>query len=367
MDVHMNKILSQIESDISDSQKLTRRKFVKDSAAGLIATGFGLGLFNSGKSALAQERAPRTKSRVAQVVNPDAWQNFEAKKFNIEVLREMTQKGMMALTDKKSPAEAWKEFFAENDVVGIKVNPIAGPELSTHRELVDLLIEGLKSAGVKEGNIIIWDRFEADLIQCGYEIITDPSKVRCYATEGDRGVGYDPDVFYESTLDAPNRRGPEGTKSYFSRILTGHISKILNIPLLKDHGSAGVSLSLKNLAFGSVNNTRRFHPSNCDPMISQVCAKSPIKEKLALNVVDGLIGCYNGGPGYKKQWVWPPNMLIFGIDPVAVDRVGLEIIEDKRKEMHIESIGTRAKHINSSATIGIGTAELTEIDWKKLT
>lgn len=360
----MKKLLSQIEADIaeiSEQHKISRREFVKGSVAGVLTAGLGLDAY-----VYAADKAPKTKSRVVQATRPDVWQNFEAKRFNLDALRGMVQKGMMALTDKKSPEDAWKEFFLEDDVVGIKVNPLAGAELSTHKELVEVLIEGLKSAGIKEGNIIIWDRFEEDLVQCGYEVSTDPSKVRCYATEGGRGAGYDLDVFYESASDAQNRRGPEGTKSYFTKILTRQVSKVLNVPLLKDHGSTGVSLCLKNLAFGSVNNSRRFHPSNGDPMISKVCSHRLIKDKVALNVVDGLIGCYNGGPGYKKEWVWQPNMLIFGKDSVAVDRIGLEILEEKRKEMRIESIGIRARHINSSATMGLGISEMTEIEWKKM-
>ena len=50
--------------------------------------------------------------------------------------------------------QAWRQLFSERDVVGIKINCLAGKGLSTSPELVDAIIENLKKAGIKKQNII---------------------------------------------------------------------------------------------------------------------------------------------------------------------------------------------------------------------
>jgi uncharacterized protein (DUF362 family) len=158
-------------------------------------------------------------------------------------------------------------------------------------------------------------------------------------------------------------------RSFFSKIVTEQVTKIINVPVLKQHAVAGASLSLKNLAFGSVNNTIRFHPNpiNCNPMIADICAVSAIKNKLVLNIIDGLLGCFDGGPGYKPEGTWQYNSLLFSADPVAIDRVGIEIIDDKRKEEKLEPMTSLAKYISTAWRLGLGTNDLNEIDREKLT
>ena len=144
-----------------------------------------------------------------------------------------------------------------DDIVGIKINPLAGPELGTHSIIVDKIVEGLYGAGVLRKQIIIWDRFEDHLLNAGYPIKQDAADVRTFASDTE-GVGYDDEVFYESEKDSVARRENESTRSRYSRIVTQQVDVLINVPVLKHHAMAGVSGCLKNLAFGSVDNTRRF-------------------------------------------------------------------------------------------------------------
>src|SRR5258708_12467625 len=52
--------------------------------------------------------------------------DVETSAANDEVVREMMARGMCALTGKKTPLEAWRQFVVPADVVGIKLNS-AGP------------------------------------------------------------------------------------------------------------------------------------------------------------------------------------------------------------------------------------------------
>src|ERR1035438_9584910 len=55
-----------------------------------------------------------------------------------------------------------------------------GKGISTHAALVLAICERLQQAGVKPGNIVVWERDARSLEACGLTVSTDPSRVRCY-------------------------------------------------------------------------------------------------------------------------------------------------------------------------------------------
>ena len=359
--------------------KMSRRTFLRRTSTGAVGIAIGAGTMGTGfEQAFAQIRQPK----VVEVRSDNVWEDNpltpfgkgEYEALNGDIVRSMMEKGMQSLTKRDKLEDAWKEFVISDDIVGIKINPLSGPVLSTHRVVVDEIIAGLISAGVPENNIIVWDRFEEHLKRAGYEInVAEVARLRetgfrCYATDG-QGPGYDEKIFYETDEDAKNRRDENGMRSFFSKIVTEQVTKIINVPVLKQHAVTGISLSLKNLAFGSVNNTIRFHPNpiNCNPTIADICAEPTIKNKLVLNIIDGLLGCFDGGPGYKPEGTWQYNSLLFSADPVAIDRVGLEIIDAKRKETELGPMTSLAKYISTAWRLGLGTNDLDEIDWEKVT
>jgi uncharacterized protein (DUF362 family) len=358
---------------MTPKSQMNRRTFLRHTSMGAISIAIGAGAIGSRfEQAFAQIRQPK----VVEVQSDNVWKDNpltpfgkgEGEALNVEVVQSMMAKGMQSLTKRDKLEDAWKKFVVSDDVVGIKINPLSGPVLSTHRAVVNEIIAGLISAGVPENNIIVWDRFEEHLKRAGYEINLSETGFRCYATNG-QGPGYDEKIFYETDEDAKNRRDENGMRSFFSKIVTEQVTKIINVPVLKQHAVAGASLSLKNLAFGSVNNTIRFHPNpiNCNPMIANICAEPSIKNKLVLNIIDGLLGCFDGGPGYKPESTWQYNSLLFSTDPVAIDRVGLEIIDTKRKEEQLEPMTSLAKYISTAWRLGLGTNDLNEIDREKAT
>ncbi|MCD6508305.1 DUF362 domain-containing protein [Candidatus Poribacteria bacterium] len=335
---------------------MTRRSFISTMAkviAGLISiTSFG------GKTRAAY------RSKVVDIRHSGVWKE---EGLDRDILAKMLDEGMMELTGRKSPKEAWKDFISKDDTVGIKINPSGGPRLCTHRELVDLVIERITSLGVPPEHIIIWDRFERDLVEAGYEINVTGSGVRCYATDG-RGPGYDEKVYYEPEEDSPPRRENGEVRSLFSRIITQEVTRVINLPVLKHHPITGVSLSLKNITFGSVNNTARFHPIEflCDPAIPEIFSKSVLRGKAVLHIIDGLIATYEGGPGFKEEYSWRHSGLILSTDPVAADKVGLEIIEGKRKEKGLDPISIYARHISTAGRMGLGNSSMSDITLKEI-
>ena len=87
-----------------------------------------------------------------------------------------------------------------------------------------------------------------------------------------------------------------------------------------------------------------------------------VRQKLVLNVMDGLIAGYAGGPGFKPQYSWNYGALYFSVDPVAVDSLCVEALDTKRREAKVPLIGPRATHIATAGQLGLGQSARANID-----
>jgi uncharacterized protein (DUF362 family) len=152
--------------------------------------------------------------------------------------------------------------------------------------------------------------------------------------------------------------------SCFSKIASSLCTAIVNVPVLKDHDLAGVSIGMKNF-FGIIHNPNKYHDSNCNPYVADLNSHPFIKDKLRLIVCDALKAQYHGGPAFKPQWTWDFRGMLIGTDPVALDRVGAQIIEKKRKEVNMSSLkdaGREPKYIQTAARLGLGVDDPSLID-----
>ena len=95
----------------------------------------------------------------------------------------------------KLPKEAWRDFILPECNCWNKNQPTRWTK--TKHTLCYCPIKLLRvysTAGVLRKQIIIWDRFEAHLLNAGYPIKTDEGDVRTFASDTD-GIGYDDEVF----------------------------------------------------------------------------------------------------------------------------------------------------------------------------
>jgi uncharacterized protein (DUF362 family) len=174
------------------------------------------------------------------------------------------------------------------------------------------------------------------------------------------------------------------------------VNKIVTIPVLKDHGSGGVTLTLKNLSHGLNNNVARSHlpkvrraqgesgPNQCNTFIPTAAGQTLIRQKATLHILDGLIAVYQGGPSHGLNW--PYGSLLFGTDPVALDHIGWEIIDRKRIEVGLPPVAMmgvqsgsesargqeafdrrQPEHIILAGTIGLGVFDADRIDHRRRT
>jgi len=64
--------------------------------------------------------------------------------------------------------------------------------------------------------------------------------------------------------------------------------------------------------------------------------------------------------------MWNEERLFFGIDPVAIDRIGLEIIDKKRKGNNHPSVFQKARHIATAEKKGLGVYDRKNIELVEL-
>jgi len=236
-----------------------------------------------------------------------------------------------------SPVEAWRKIVRPGEVVGLKVNCLAGKGISTTVPLVEAICERLQQAGIPRRDIIVWDRLNADLESAGFKVANQPG--------GLRFVGNDV-LGYEEELAAQGAVG-----SLLCKTLTRTCDAVINLPVLKDHGIVGVTLSMKNM-FGAIHNPNKYHLDVGDPYVADVCMLEPVRKKLRLTICDATTAQYEGGPSFMPQWSWPFNGLLAARDPVALDYTGWQIIENKRAEKGMKPlklVGREPKYIATAA------------------
>lgn len=336
------------------SRKLSRREFVEQSAAAAVGAGVVLGATPVRAAAASQPG----RATVVQV--HDARSVDGTRRLDPTVVRRMLRQGLAKLTGSDEP---FKKLFAPDDRVGLKINCLGKKILHTHHALVDAFAAELQAAGVKAENIVVWDRFEDHLRRCDYDLKPKGPGVRILATEerGRDGGLFDEKLRYQPGFD------PGAEPSRLSRIFTSECNKQVNLAILKDHGLAGVTLCLKNIAYGACDNNRRYHGrESIGPFISDFCARDDVRQRFVLHVIDGLEGCYDGGPvPSSEDQLLTPRTLWLGFDPVALDAVGARVIDRERVARKLPTVadsGRPADHIALAATRGLGVADLARID-----
>jgi hypothetical protein len=86
----------------------------------------------------------------------------------------------------------------------------------------------------------------------------------------------------------------------------------------------------------------------------------PINDKTRLIVVDGLVSQYHRGPGGDPRYQWKFNGIVMGNDPVAVDSVCSQIINQKRSENSLKPLDL--PYLQWARQEGLGMNRLHEIE-----
>lgn len=317
---------------------------------------------------------------------------------NRDAVAKTLDRAMTELTGADHPVEAWRAFFEPGDVVGVKMNPVGNPLANSSAEIMLEIIRGLESAGVKKSDIVVFERYKSEFVNAkmhldvpdgvawgGLTAGNDPSQLEI--DFNDPVGGYDPDEYVRMNLvhRGFDPKDDRVFRSHLGLLLTRRVNKVVLIPVLKDHGSAGVTGALKNMSHGLVNNVARSHSAPdmnvCNQFIPEVVAHPVIRRKCVLQILDGIKGVYQGGPFARAEnphWTWENNAILVATDPVAMDHVAWRAIDAKRAEKGLAPVGAVGKlgkdadregfdirqpqHVPLCGAIGLGVFEWDKID-----
>jgi len=292
------------------TKSITRRRLLKDSAIAAIGTS----LFLNSPLKLFGKSKEKELTKVVLIRDENVLN--EGNKPRKKVLEQMLNKALIKLTGESEADKAWKKILKPDDILGIKSN--VWHNLRTPVELEQLIEENARRIGIGNENIAV----------------------------DDRGILRN-NVFKKSTA-------------------------LINVRPMRTHAWSGVGSLIKNYIM-FVDRPASYHNDSCADL-AKIWQLSHVRGKTRLNILVMLTPLFHGiGPHhFNKKFTWKYNGLIVGFDPVAVDSVGVRIIQAKRKEFFEEDkpLNPPAKHIMLADTRhNLGTAnpdkiELIKIGWQ---
>jgi uncharacterized protein (DUF362 family) len=133
-------------------------------------------------------------------------------------------------------------------------------------------------------------------------------------------------------------------------ILDGSV--LINIPVAKSHSATGVSMGMKGL-MGLIWDRESFHSKY---NINQAIADLGTVIKPQLTVLDATRALTSGGTGGPGT-VMKPNLVIAGVDPVAVDSYGVSIVPWYGQNFK----GRQVEHLLISHQRGLGKIDIDQL------
>ncbi|MDR0538481.1 MAG: DUF362 domain-containing protein [Tannerellaceae bacterium] len=287
-------------------ENLTRRELLKRTAAAAVSAPLLLA-----RPITAWADAKETNSKVILIRNQMLFAGGDAP--DRTICEQMTDEALCRLTGITDKAKAWASIIKPTDVVGIKTNAWNG--LPTPPVMNEILKERVIAAGVAE------DKVSVD----------------------DRGVKNNT-VFQNSTA-------------------------LINIRPMRTHAWSGVGTLLKNYIMFA-QKPSDYHEDSCS-VLGSLQELPSVKGKTRLHILVMFTPQFHhlAPSTFSEEFSWKYCGLLAGFDPVAVDSVGLRIIEAKRREYFKEErpLNPPAKHIALADTrYHLGTSDPAKIELVKL-
>jgi len=328
-------------------------------------------------SALAQTPRPTaTPSIVYTAHDPAAINHYRT---DPVLARAMVDRLLLAVTHQSDVAKAWSSLVAPTDKIGIKICAAGGELFTTHRDVVNAIVDGLAAAGHPRASIIVWDRELGGIKDAGYRPTAEGYRLMSI-TPAD---GYDPKAFfsapqlgnliwgdleYRSEKGMPPLSDTKNTSevSHFCRIVSGEVTKIINVPVMSNSERNGLAGCLYNVTIPNVDNWRRFAERGPwgNSSITEIYRNPLIQKKVVLNLMDGLIAQYAAGPQSEPNYALHYATLMASKDPVAIDSLALKQIEEWRANARLPAIGEAAAYVQMAAQLGLGNADPGRIEVK---
>jgi uncharacterized protein (DUF362 family) len=324
-------------------------------------------------TALCKAQTISTQSIVYSARDPAAIHEYQA---NPAVVRAMVNRLVLSVTGQPDLARAWASLVSPNDRIGIKISAAGGELFTTHRDIVNAIVDGLVAAGHSRSDIIVWDRSLDGIKEAGYR----PEKEGYHLKSIPPRDGYDPKAVFSvplsgkliwGDLEFRSDRGKipldsdqelTSDDSHFSRILSSEVTKIINVPVMSDSSSCGIAGCLYNMTIPNIDNWRRFTQSRWGHgAIAEIYRMPIIGSKVVLNIMDGLVAQYAGGPRSQPNFAVHHATILASKDPVAIDALAVRQIEEWRAKARFAPIAPLAQHVQAAGQLRIGNADVFEV------
>lgn len=257
------------------------------------------------------------------------------------VVNDMFTWALTALTGQRTTADAWRSFVPENAVIGVKLDRYGSETIGTTPVIVQTLLRSLATAGIKPDRVILIDG-DSPLVA---ELQTTAAPFGWSRAAFDVGAGED----------------------HFAAALE-QVDVLINISFLKEDNVCGMSACLKNATLHFVQHPVNYFKSDCHPYIGAILKQPPLREKLRLNIVDALRVVYRDGPVATETNLHGAGSIIMGFDPVAVDTVALELLNQIRSDRGMPLVGgdeQSLSYILSAGSMGLGVPYIESIDHRQ--
>ena len=277
---------------------------------------------------------------------------------NAAVTGRMVDALVRTVTGSDSTRAAWRELAGTDARVGIKVTTAGGPYFATRRGIVAAAIAGLKDAGVRE--VIVWDKSSAALRECGFT----PQRLGCEVRGIDPPRGWDREAGFQAPVlgkliwgdllfsEKLGKRDGNllSSKSHLATILSREVPRFINIAALSDEPGCGVAGALHSAVIGNLDNWRRFttYGEGGAAAIADSYADPRLGGKCVLHILDALAVTFAGGPGPNPQNSAIHKTLYASRDPVALDSLGLRLLEKWRVRASFGAIGSKASWLRAT-------------------
>jgi hypothetical protein len=250
-----------------------------------------------------------------------------------EALGEMLDQGIQSLTAATTPAAGWRSVLGSVERVLIKFNSVGDRILRVNEALARLLVDRLGTAGYAPEGVALVEAPGFLRGQLGTAQVTS-------GWGGEIEVGGRPEQLARYLFEA---------------------DAIINVPLLKTHQLAGMSGCLKNLSHALIRHPADFHANGCSPYVGQVVNSQEVSSRLQLNVMNAVRIVVDRGPDARPEDIVGYGGLLLGLDPLAVDNVGLSILSVERRRLGLSG-GLDVRYLASAAELGLGRWRPADID-----
>lgn len=258
---------------------------------------------------------------------------------------EMFRRGIAEMGGMKNFVKPGMKVAVKPNIGWDKVPELAG---NTNPKLVAEIIKQCFDAGASE--VTVFDHTCDDWIKCYKNSgIEDAAKAA-----GAKVMPAHQESYYRA-IDLPRGKKMKSAKVH-EAILDSDVW--INVPVLKNHGGANLTISMKNL-MGIVWDRGYFHQNDLQQCIADICSM----DKMAvLNVVDAYrIVKTNGPRGRSASDVVLTKGLFVSQDIVAVDTAAAKFFNQVRS-MPLESVS----HLANGQALGIGTMDLDKLNIKRI-